>query len=83
MTRQPGNSESAPQSDEEMPPIRVSRAVYDGIEAVRVSGLTTMLNRAVVTELACFYGYKEAAAWVRAHWREYAKGLCAGFDPDD
>jgi hypothetical protein len=63
--------------------VAVSRAVYNGIEAVRGSGLTTMLNRALVSDLACLYGYKEAAMWVRSHWREYAKGLCLGFDPTD
>ncbi len=62
--------------------IRVSRPVYDGIEAVRISGLTTMLSRSVVIDLARLFGYEETAAWVRSHWREYARGLCRGFDPN-
>ncbi|MGB9626043.1 MAG: DUF5049 domain-containing protein [Phycisphaerae bacterium] len=56
--------------------------MYDGIEAVRLSGLTTMLSRSVVIDLARLFGYEETAAWVRSHWREYARGLCRGFDPN-
>lgn len=82
-TRQQQNDETGPPLAAETPPVKVPRAVYDGIAAVRGSGLTTMLNRAVVTDLADFYGFDEAASWVRSHWREYAKGLCLGFDPTD
>jgi len=40
-----------------------------------------MLSRSVVIDLARLFGYEETAAWVRSHWREYARGLCCGFDP--
>ncbi|HOW18851.1 MAG TPA: DUF5049 domain-containing protein [Phycisphaerae bacterium] len=49
---------------------------------MRISGLTTMLSRSVVIDLARLFGYEETAAWVRSHWREYARGLCRGFDPN-
>ncbi len=45
--------------------IPVPRAVYDGLEAVRRSGLTNMLDQARVVELADELGFGEAADWVR------------------
>jgi len=60
-------------------PVRVRRAVLAGIEAVRQSGLTNMLDRPVVAKLAEAFGFDEAAVWIRAHREEYANGLFRGF----
>ena len=64
-----------------MSKVNVPRTVLDGLEAVRRSGLTNMLDRAVVADLAGEFGFPEAAKWVRRHRREYAEGLFEGFDP--
>lgn len=62
-------------------PVRVPRVVLDGIDAVRESGLTNMLNRPLVAELAATLGYAEAAEWIREHGGEYANGVFHGFEP--
>ncbi len=61
-------------------PIRVPGAVFAGLEAVRQSGLTNMLDRPRVAELADFLGFEEAAAWIRGHRREYSEGIFRGFE---
>ncbi len=63
--------------------VRVPRIVLDGIEAVRRSGLTNMLDRPVVAGLAATFGHPEAAAWVDGHRAEYASGIFQGFVSDD
>ncbi len=60
-------------------PVRVPRLVLVGIEAVRRSGLTNMLDRSVVTELAESLGHSAAGAWVDGHRAEYATGIFNGF----
>ncbi len=61
------------------PPILVPARVREGLEAVRRSGLTNMLDRPAVIELAETLGFPEAAEWVRQHHREYAEGVFRGF----
>ncbi len=61
-------------------PVRVPRTVLDGIDRVRESGLTNMLDRPRVAHLAEFFGYEESAAWIRVHRGEYATGLFHGFE---
>ena len=46
-------------------PVPVPAQVFDGIEAVRLSGLTNMLDRPVVGDLAEAMGFEHAARWVR------------------
>ena len=60
--------------------IKVSGAVLDGLEAVRHSGETNMLDRPVVARLASELGYEEAARWIESHHREYAQGIFRGFE---
>jgi len=59
--------------------VQVPKAVLDGLEAVRRSGLTNMLDRPVVAELAEEFGFEEAAHWIRTHSPEFARGLFHGF----
>jgi len=59
--------------------VKVPKAVLDGLEAVRKSGLTNMLDRPVVAELAQEFGFEEAARWVNGHRREFAEGIFHGF----
>ena len=59
--------------------IPVSEAVWQGLEAVRLSGLTNMLDRPVVATLAEEMGFFETARWIREHRREFAHGIFQGF----
>lgn len=63
-------------------PVEVSAEVYEGIEAVRRSGLTNMLDRPVVAHLADELGFAESASWVREHRDLYARALFHGFQVD-
>jgi hypothetical protein len=63
--------------------VLVSREVLDGIEAVRVSGLTNMLDRPRVIELAEELGFRECARWILLNPSLYARGVFRGFQPAD
>lgn len=63
----------------EIGPITVSSEVYDGLEAVRHSGLTNMLDRPRVAQLCAVMGYSAAAEWVRHNKGLYARGIFRGF----
>ena len=63
-----------------MSKVRVPKAVLDGLEAVRQSGLTNMLDRPVVARLANEFGFDRAARWVEAHRKEYAEAIFRGFE---
>ena len=60
--------------------VPVSRAVFEGIEAVRLSGLTNMLDRPRVAELAEQLGFEESARWVRENRDLYARAVFHGFE---
>ena len=62
--------------------VRLSQEVWDGIEAVRRSGLTNMLDRPMVAYLAQEFGYAEAGRWVEEHRNEYSAGIFRGFEVD-
>ena len=63
-----------------MAEVRVPEAVLDGLEAVRQSGLTNMLDRPVVARLAAEFGFDEAACWIETHRDQYAQGIFRGFE---
>ena len=63
--------------------IRVPKDVLDGLEAVRLSGLSNMFDRPVVARLAEEMGYDEAAEWIETHKRLYAEGIFRGFEPEE
>ena len=60
--------------------VPVPREVFEGIEAVRRSGLTNMLDRPRVAELAEAMGFEESARWVRENRDAYAQAVFQGFD---
>jgi hypothetical protein len=64
-------------------PIPIPAAVYEGLEAVRRSGLSNMLDRPRVMEIAELWGYAETAEWLRANRTAYCEGIFAGFIPDE
>jgi len=66
-----------------MSKVKVPKAVLDGLEAVRKSGLTNMLDRPVVAELAEEFGFEEAARWINTHRREFAEGIFHGFEAEE
>ena len=59
--------------------IPVSEAVWQGIEAVRRSGLTNMLDRNRVAQLAGKLKHPEAKRWVKDNPRKYSEGVFLGF----
>ena len=56
-------------------PVAVPHAALKGLEAVRRSGLTNMLDRPRVAKLADFFGFEEAASWVEANRAAFAQGM--------
>lgn len=64
--------------------IPVPAVVWQGIDAVRLSGLTNMLDRPEVIRIARELDFTEAAGWIEAHPKEYAEGVFRGFvvEPD-
>jgi len=64
-------------------PVPVPREVFEGIEAVRRSGLTNMLDRPTVAILARGMGYAVAARWVRRHRALYARAIFQGFEVEE
>ena len=60
--------------------IPVPRAVYYGLEAVRRSGLTNMLDQPRVAELADEMGFHETADWVREDRGRYARAVFQGVE---
>lgn len=63
--------------------VTIPAAVYAGLEAVRQSGLSNMLDRPRVIELAEMMGYDETADWLRANRTAYSEGVFAGFVPGE
>ena len=59
--------------------IGVPKDVLDGLEAVRLSGLSNMFDRPVVARLAEEMGYGETAEWIVSNKRLYAEGIFKGF----
>lgn len=62
--------------------VRVPPDVHEGLEAVRLSGLTNMLDRPAVAGIAAAMGYEACARWVREHRDLYARGVFCGFEID-
>ncbi|MDP9353962.1 MAG: DUF5049 domain-containing protein [Chloroflexota bacterium] len=60
-------------------PVAVPPSVLAGLEAVRRSGLTNMLDKPAVARVAAGLGHPEAADWMKSHPCEYAKGVFRGF----
>mgnify|MGYP006295764127 FL=1 len=64
--------------------IPVPAVVWQGIDAVRLSGLTNMLDRPEVVRIARELDFTAAAGWIEAHPKKYAEGVFRGFvvEPD-
>jgi hypothetical protein len=64
-------------------PVPVPRDVRDGLEAVRRSGLTNMLDRPAVARIAAGMGYDACARWVEGNRALYARGVFCGFADEE
>jgi hypothetical protein len=60
--------------------VPVPREVFEGLEAVRLSGLTNMLDRPRVAEIAEELGFADAALWVREDRGRYARAVFHGVE---
>ena len=63
--------------------VRVPSAVHEGLEAVRLSGLTNLLDRPAVARIAAALGYEACARWIQEHRDLYARGIFRGFKADN
>ena len=65
-------------------PVAVPRAVYEGIDAARNSGLFNMLDLPAIAGLTRQLGFDEAADWLndRGNRKTYAEGIFRGFVPE-
>ena len=60
--------------------IQVTKKVFEGIETVRKSGATNMLDAPSVIHYAKRLGCPAAANWIIEHRSEYARGVFEGFE---
>jgi len=60
--------------------VRVPADVLEGLEAVRLSGKTNMLDAPRVTELAFEMERYATALWVHENRKQYAEGIFRGFE---
>ena len=65
--------------DDKKTQILIPSLVFKGLEAVRLSGLTNMLDRPMVALLAGRLGYPDAARWIKDYPEKYAEGVFRGF----
>lgn len=60
--------------------ISIPAGVWQGLEAVRRSGLTNMLDRPVVAQIAEEFGFPETTYWIRSNPKKYAEGIFKGYE---
>ena len=60
--------------------ILVSQDVLDGLEAVRESGKTNMIDYPMVAKLAKKMGYSETYDWIILNPNLYGDGIFMGFE---
>ncbi len=63
--------------------VRVPADVLEGLEAVRTSGKTNMLDVPMVVKLALDMGFPQTALWIHEHQALYAVGVFRGFKATD
>ena len=63
--------------------IPIPADVLKGLEAVRLSGKTNMLDIPMVVKLALDMGHPQTALWVREHQAIYAVGFFRSFTATD
>ena len=63
--------------------VPIPTKVMEGLEAVRLSGKTNMLDRPMVASLALDMGFPQTAIWISENRTLYAQGVFRGFQPTD
>ncbi len=65
--------------------VAVPPEILKGVEAVRRSGRTNMLDRVAVAAIALELGYVDAAFWIEdtANRKAYAQGIFNGFTMEE
>lgn len=63
--------------------IKVPKKVYEGLEAVRASGVTNMLDRARVQYYAHEWGHWETVIWLEDNRTLYMRGVLKGIEPEE
>lgn len=64
--------------------VKVPQDVLDGLEAVRQSGLTNMLDRTRVQQIANEMGYSATVLWIQEEPKKtYAQGIFNGFEAEE
>ncbi len=66
-----------------MDKIRVPKAVFEGLEAIRRSGATNMFDYRAVVELTSILNNRDTLLWLIDHKREYLQGVLSGIEPED
>jgi len=64
----------------ELTKIQIPADVLEGLEAVRLSGKTNMLDVSMVMKLALDMGHPQTALWMREHQALYVVGIFCGFE---
>ena len=62
-------------------PVAIPERVYRVIDAIRRSGVTNMLGRPMVIEIARQLGFDDEAQWIEQHPSKYSLGIFVGFNP--
>ncbi len=58
----------------------ISQEAFDGLESIRSSGKTNMLDYPEVLRLSRLYGFEETSNWLTDHKGRYSKGIFFGFE---
>lgn len=59
--------------------VEIRRAVFDGLEFIRQSGVTNMLDRPMVLQLAVEWGFDATADWIESvDTRKYGELIFKG-----
>lgn len=73
------HSQKKDESKDASAKVVVPAEVLQGINVVRYSGLTNMIDRPRVAQLAKTFGFPEASKWIKDHPKDYAEGIFRGF----
>ena len=63
--------------------IKIPRAAYEGILAVRETGRTNMFDRPMVQVIANELEFYATVLWLEDNPKEYGLGIIRGFEPMD
>ncbi|QSO53129.1 DUF5049 domain-containing protein [Alicyclobacillus sp. ALC3] len=66
-----------------MDKIRVPKSVFQGLEAIRQSGATNMLDYRAVVQLANMLNNRDTVSWLMDHKHEYVEGVMYGIEPEE